>query len=917
MKRKVFAKGKKQNFKRFKRTPQYVKDNPENKIAREKEKDPYMFTDSEDDMGDDLGMGLELSDLPLLDEDIENKTKGLIALTQDSVRPFFADEASYDESKLDEGLAELRHTSFRPNQKEAIKRILFGRSTLFISPTGSGKSLCYQLPALLYARYRSYMTIVVSPLISLMEDQIHTLPKSLKAVSIHSNQNHVQKRRSIAQLVNGEAQIVFISPEAIVGGLLDLDDLKNLPPVGFVCIDEAHCLSEWSHNFRPAYLQFFRILHEKMNIKTFLGLTATATKSTAFAIARSLTINPDNDVIGSTTIPDNLILSVSHEKNKNQALIELLQSKTFRVMPSIIIYCSRRDQTEILATNIRTAMQNYSSTMSPPERKKAKSSSDVDSGRGSSDSDSGRVEHERITLGWHAEAYHAGLGSEVRKQIQRRFVKGEIRVVVATVAFGMGINKSNTSAVIHYDMPSSFESYVQEIGRAGRDGRVAQCHLFLSDDKHDLYYQQRNIYSSITEKNNLHKLVRYIFKPFCSHTKLEQPEDKERLDRLNEKDPHYISNDRKTDFIGTEVGQDSDEEEDYIFDAENRSSIAAKKSPTKFVRKSIVRKHRLCDGHEAAFPVEEAKSEINLWPESIITIMCQLEKAYPQLLMKQFPTMKSTCTLFCHKGPKQMEELAKKCSPVGRALFLDRRDHKMQFGTDYETPQKLTFDVIKVAALLGTSSADVIRMLKKAEWEIIEETGRFRRSQVRVKFEDTLSFHALAAGDLSEEEFKEVEKFVVDWNHQYEIRERERIAKVYQTFRKHCISVDQMKNMSTRLDVSNRLKTALNSYFDPSLQMVDLEGYTIRPLAEETNSLNEKTGPISDVRKAAIRASASAFLSAHGKEGYTPSIIAKIFQGISTPNFPAEVWGLNRKWWRKHVDVDFRVLYDIIHEQAI
>lgn len=859
MKRKVFAKGKKQNFKRFKRTPKFIKDNPENKIAREKEKDPYLFTDSEDDITDDLGMGLDLTDLPSLDENIEDKSKDLIALTQDSVRPLFADEASYDEEKLKAGLMELKYSAFRPNQKETIKRILSGRSTLFISPTGSGKSLCYQLPALLYWRHRKYMTIVVSPLISLMEDQISSLPKCLKAVTLHSNQNPAQRQANISQLVNQEAQIVFISPEAIVGGLLDLDDLKNLPPVGFVCIDEAHCLSEWSHNFRPAYLQFVRVLKERMNIKTFLALTATSTKDTAFAISRSLVINPEDDVIGSTTIPSNLILSVSFEKDKPKALINLLKSRTFRIMPSIIIYCNRREDTEMVARSIRTGMQDYSTTMETPDQSKL----------GSSDADSPNSSKEHSRLSWDAEAYHAGLNTEVRRKVQRKFVKGEIRVVVATVAFGMGIHKSNIRAVIHYDMPGSFEGYVQEIGRAGRDGQVAQCHLFLKADRTDLVYQQRNIYSSVVGKSEVSKLVRFLFRPCCHKKQIfVSAADTEKLDKLNKLDPP---------------------------------------SPD-----SIINKHRACKGHEIAFPVEEASSAVNLWPESIMTILHQIQQAYPQLLIKQFPTCRSTCNLFCYKGPEQMKSLEEKFPPVKSALFLDRKKNSR-----VDIPTKLKFDVMEVASFLGKSSADVIRTLRKTVWELVEETGRFRRSQVRVSFEGN-SFHVLAAGDLTDEELKEVERFVIESIRRYEKRERERIAKVFNTFRDHCITVDQMNDKSIRLNVSDRLKAALNSYFSTEpidtpmqSQNSDTDG-TI--LNDKSNDPSEETGRISAAREDNISASARAFISAHGKEDFKPDTIAKIFQGISTPNYPAEHWGRNRKWWRLHLDVDFKTLRGLIQD---
>ncbi|NXC07169.1 RECQ4 helicase, partial [Orthonyx spaldingii] len=257
----------------------------------------------------------------------------------------------------------------------------------------------------------------------------------------------------------------------------------------FACLDEAHCVSQWSHNFRPAYLRIckksgektlgkvgktlkkntkkpsgktfksrfffleFQVLRQRLGIRCFLGLTATATVATARDVARNLGIPEGN--FGNSSVPENLRLSVSMDADRDQALLSLLREEPFGSFGSLIVYCTRREETERLARLIRSQF---------PEKTWKKT------GKG------------KIPVFSLADAYHAGLSPRERRRIQGEFMSGQIRVLVATVAFGMGLDKADVRGVVHFNPPRNFESYVQEIGRAGRDGIPARCHLFLDPE---------------------------------------------------------------------------------------------------------------------------------------------------------------------------------------------------------------------------------------------------------------------------------------------------------------------------------------------------------------------------------------------------------------------------------------------------
>ncbi|XP_071649458.1 ATP-dependent DNA helicase Q4 [Temnothorax longispinosus] len=425
----------------------------------------------------------------------------LLLPQMEAIDPLYAanEDGSLIETPMEifEALRMFGHESFRAGQEKAVMRILSGQSTLVTLSTGSGKSLCYQLPAYLYARRSGCITLVISPLVSLMDDQVTGVPQFLSAACLHTSQTPKVREQVMQSVKDGKVNILLVSPEAVVAGEKSTGFgalLRQLPPIAFACIDEAHCISQWSHNFRPSYLMVCRVLKEKLKVKTVLGLTATATKATAESIIKHLDIHDGMaGVISDMPLPRNLVLTVSKDEYKDQALIALLKSERFRECDSVIVYCIRREECARIAGLLRVSLQDPRNPEKP-----------------------------NVKISTIAEAYHAGMTPHRRKIVQKEFMNGKIKIVVATIAFGMGINKPDIRAVIHYNMPGTFEGYVQEVGRAGRDNIAAHCHLFLNPTQDsDKWELRRHIHANSVDRHTIRHLLQRIFIP-CSCAKINE-----------------------------------------------------------------------------------------------------------------------------------------------------------------------------------------------------------------------------------------------------------------------------------------------------------------------------------------------------------------------------------------------------------
>ena len=317
------------------------------------------------------------------------------------------------------------YDSFREGQEEVIDAILSGRDTLSILPTGAGKSICYQLPAMMLGG----VALVISPLISLMKDQVEALTQmGVSAAYLNSSLNERQFETALRRMAQGRYRIVYVAPERLLTPRF-LSAVSQIE-ISMVAVDEAHCISQWGQDFRPSYLEIPQFL-EKLSVRPRLcAFTATATKRVRTDVKRLLEMRDPFERVTGFNRP-NLYLSVCYTYDKDKKLMELL--KSYRGF-SGIVYCGTRKGVEAVCEKL-------------------------------------------LAAGYPATRYHAGLSEVERQHNQEDFIYDRSSIMVATNAFGMGIDKSNVRFVIHYNMPKDIESYYQEAGRAGRDGERADCHL--------------------------------------------------------------------------------------------------------------------------------------------------------------------------------------------------------------------------------------------------------------------------------------------------------------------------------------------------------------------------------------------------------------------------------------------------------
>ena len=367
------------------------------------------------------------------------------------------------------------HTSFRPAQETVIDALLSGRDVLGVMPTGAGKSVCFQIPALLLPG----VTIVISPLISLMKDQVAQLRQGdIPAAFINSSLTAEQYREVLRRVAIGRYKIIYVAPERL--GTADfmrfaLERDGSEVPISQLAVDEAHCVSQWGQDFRPSYLKIAEFINKLKNRPVIGAFTATATRDVKNDIIRLLLLKEPVSLTTGFDRP-NLYFGVEKPKNKSKRLLELIAERQGMCG---VVYCATRKAVDSVCAELRRHGES-------------------------------------------AARYHAGLEDVERRVNQDDYIQGKVSIMVATNAFGMGIDKPDVRYVIHYNMPKNLENYYQEAGRAGRDGNPSDCILLFSDDdiktaEHLIQDSGRNEALCLKEQRHVHmqdvkrldKMIRY------------------------------------------------------------------------------------------------------------------------------------------------------------------------------------------------------------------------------------------------------------------------------------------------------------------------------------------------------------------------------------------------------------------------
>ncbi|CAH8493890.1 unnamed protein product [Schistosoma turkestanicum] len=771
-------------------------------------------------------------------------------------------------------LKELGFESFRPGQELVILRTLLGISTLAVMPTAFGKSLCYQIPAVIYQQVYKTVALVISPLISLMEDQVIQTISGLNGTFLNSSQSIDRKKEILEEAHRGKYSFLMLSPEAIVDSEWLLQS-GRLPPISFVCIDEAHCLADWSNHFRPSYLRVCNLLRKYMGVNCFLGLSATCTPNVITNICNNLGLhNPTRfvgDIINETTLyqsgyvqpvltplPSHLTITASMDVKKDEALLKLLTRKPFNQLTGgILVYCTTREQAEQLASFIRTALQDQVDQIG------------------------------RKRMNWTTAAYHAGQTTSERSRIQKKFMNGKIRVLIATCAFGMGLNKADLQAVIHFSLTKSFENYVQEIGRVGRKQQASYCHAFLPsslmNDPYEENHIRRHIFANHIDIVLLKRLLGLIFKDFqCT---CRQP-------------------------IIVEINK----EEDPL----------------------------VCQGHVHAIDLQMISEQIDIKPESLATILAYLELEPGNPIISLLHSGYATATVSCYGGQPELAYASQRCLAVAGALSLWKNEQTKDSQTKNEYPRQLQLNLPQLFNRWGWKPNVVKQELKKLEWDYSTSNNLsnasnhkgHHRTGISIDFSHWSSWLWIHGSEvpITDERLDNCLTYLnnrLQQSEQTALLSIEQLTQALGTVAQPCFQnlyptetnndletpkTDCEKNCKQGSSIVHEL---IKSHFSGIKSTLQNDKSTI---IDDCQNRYRWPSAVTDTQIVQVQSTVRNFLNIYEHSldrKITGRTLANIFHGISTPHFPATTWSHCRRFWKAHLDIDWPTIKKIATQELL
>ncbi|XP_072186702.1 ATP-dependent DNA helicase Q4 [Excalfactoria chinensis] len=502
-----------------------------------------------------------------------------------------------------------------------------------------------------------------------------------------------------------------------------------------------------------------------------------------------------------------------------------------------------------------------------------------------------------------AAAYHAGLSASERRRVQSAFMKGQLRVVVATVAFGMGLDKADVRAVLHYNMPRSFEAYVQEIGRAGRDGETAWCHLFIDKEGSDRLELRRHIFADAADPFAITRLVRAVFPP-CKCRELQrrrldlqagaEVSDQEMAAMMDAATSAGGGGDDVTGSRGG--GVTSEEEDDDVMEVDDDVIEPEVEEGER---------QRVCYKHERAIAIERAVMEMDLREEAIETLLCYLE-LHPQRWVELLPHTYGVCTVKAYGGTRELRaarpQRQSSTSHTDRLTIAPQRPHSVLQADRLNSapqrqPSEVQFDVVELSDRMGWELPSVKRELRGLRGS--------HDGSIQVCF-SSLSFHIRSYGDLRHLELDAACSFL---RQRLEDQQRGALRQLNQCHRAfHSVAFqgcDPQPTEEEEEERSLRLKALLRDYFETE---------THGGGGEEEEDEDEG---LSDADAAHVRRSLRHFLSVHHGGRFTPRSLARIFHGIGSPCYPAEIYGRDRRFWRQLLHVGFNQLTKMAAQEII